>query len=193
MSRICDSLRELSDVTSFEPRPVPVEAVCDALEAVRMSPSAGNVQPWEVAILSDQAVIGRLSECTLDPFMRDDPFLKPSWIGLAPMVAVVCMDVRRARARSGEAGERFATGDIGAAVVCFRIALKESGLSSGVVREFDAAKVRRAIGAPEWVRPEVLVGIGYSGEEAYEAPSLEVQDFAHWGAWDRRLECGARG
>jgi nitroreductase len=59
-------------IRAFLDRPVPREAVVTILEAARWSPSWGNTQPWELAVVGG-ATLKRLTAAMADRFARQVP------------------------------------------------------------------------------------------------------------------------
>mgnify|MGYP002476278835 CR=1 FL=1 len=85
------------------------------LEAAKWMPSAANLQPWEVVVVRERDTKERVVQATLDPFMRDEPDMRPLWLKEAPVLLVFCVDIKRVRTRYGyEKALVVGTGDTGA-------------------------------------------------------------------------------
>jgi len=181
----------LAQTTDYDEAPPAAEAVEAALEAVRVAPSTANLQPWEIVVVREREGKHTLLEATLDPFFRDDPSLRPAWLGSALVVLVFCADVKRVKARfGGERAPAIARQDVAAAVALFRLAALEAGLCTGVVMEFDAARVREALGIPAGVEPLWMVATGYgkggTADGAAEAdwrPVLSLGEILYMERW----------
>ena len=55
-------LRARRSVRSFSPKPVPREAIADAIRAAGTAPSGANLQPWRFVVVGDPATKRRLRE-----------------------------------------------------------------------------------------------------------------------------------
>jgi len=186
--KIDKHLAAVENVRRFDTR-IPEEQILPALlEVAAVTPSAANVQPWEVIVIREKRV--ELAECTLDPLMRDEAGLRQSWIAQAPLILLICIDRKRAAARYGAVGaDRFAVQDSAVLIHNLRLKADELGLRSCWLREFDGNKVRTLFGLPAHVEAMGIIALGYS-EEALEAhPSLALMDFVHIEQWSRYYGC----
>ncbi len=183
---LIDCIRTLGQSVAFSGKGPDEATLAGLLEAVRFAPSTGNLQPWEVVVVRSLDVKGELVDTTLDPFFRDDPSLRPAWIKDAPAVLVFCADVKRVKARYGaDRAFAIASRDVAAAEIAFRLAALEAGVQTGVVLEFDAAKVRRALAIPSGVEPLSMVAVGFArgSSDAEYRPTLPVGEFVHFERW----------
>ncbi|RLI23694.1 nitroreductase, partial [Candidatus Bathyarchaeota archaeon] len=57
---VFEAIRARRSIRSFEPTPIPEEKVMRILEAGRLAPSAGNVQPWHFIVVRDAEKRNRL-------------------------------------------------------------------------------------------------------------------------------------
>jgi nitroreductase len=124
------------------------------LEAARLAPSAGNIQPWVFVVVRDADMKGRLAEAALNQ----------SFIKKAPVVIVVCADPDRSRQRYGGRGENlFCVQDSAAAVQNMLLAAVDLGLG--------------ACWVPESLRPVAVVPVGRPAEKPslpYRRPLGEI-------------------
>jgi len=54
--QVSEALKDRKSIRAFSARPVPREVVTQILEAARWSPSWGNTQPWELAVVGGETV-----------------------------------------------------------------------------------------------------------------------------------------
>src|SRR5512135_2258022 len=94
-------LQKLVDVPEMNGEGPDDGALARILEAARWAPSAANLQPWEVIVIRDGETKERVVQATLDPFLRDEPDLRPLWLKEAPVILVFCTDIKRVRTRYG--------------------------------------------------------------------------------------------
>ena len=163
------------------------DALIRILEMAKWSPSAANLQPWEIILVTNQADKEKVVQATLDPLMRDEPDSRAFWLTDAPMIIIVCADVKRVRARYGkDRALPIALGDLGGFLLAFRVAASAEGWTTGIVREFDRARMRSAFGIPEFIEPLALIAIcreRISSETVIDKPTMDVKDFLHRGKW----------
>ena len=80
---LAELLRRSRNTRFFSTEPVSEEALQGILEIARRTGSAGNLQPWQLIVVDDPAVIGQLA--------ATGPNLEP-WLGGAPLLIVLAMD-----------------------------------------------------------------------------------------------------
>jgi nitroreductase len=138
------------------------------LEAARLAPSAGNIQPWVFVVVRDADMKGRLAEAALNQ----------SFIKKAPVVIVVCADPDRSRQRYGGRGENlFCVQDSAAAVQNMLLAAVDLGLGACWVGAFREDMVKAALRIPESLRPVAVVPVGRPAEKPslpYRRPLGEI-------------------
>lgn len=183
-----NTIRDLLCRDEYLPDAIESGVLKDILEYVKYTPSAGNVQPWEIILVTDPDKFAELTDTLLDPFLREDDELKQEWIANVPVILVMCMDTKRAKVRFGERGIEFGLMDIGAASSNLLLGAWEYGLRGCIVREFDQDRVRTLLGIPPYVMPLMMITMGYSTQEKAFAPTLELEDFVHKDEWAREWE-----
>jgi 5,6-dimethylbenzimidazole synthase len=164
--------------------PIALETLTEILEHVKYTPSMANMQPWEIVVVTNPETRMQLKNALLDPMLREDDELRQDWLLDAPVILVVCMDMRRAKVRFGERGIEFALLDIGAAISNLMLGAWGQGLKGCDVREFDQDKLRKLLEIPKDVLPLSLIALGYSNQDKAVPPTLELDDFVHNEKWD---------
>ena len=121
------------------------------MEALRCSPSAGNVQPWYFYVVVKQDVQSELAEAANRQY----------FIETAAIVFVVCADPELSAATYGERGrELYCYQDTAAAVENLLIVAHMLGYGACWVGAFDEKKARRALDVPDHLRPVAIVPVG---------------------------------
>jgi len=156
-------------IRNYEDKPVEDEKIGMILEACRWSPSAGNRQPWEVIIVDDPNIIEDLAKAALEQM----------WISTAPIVFVVCINERIAKAWYGDRGEMYALETIGAAVQNMMLMAYSLGLGSCFVSAFDEDRVKEILNCPEFIKPAALLPIGYPAENPDPPYRDEISRFTY--------------
>lgn len=77
---LLDLLKERRSIRDFKGEDIHKNVVENILEAGRLSPSGGNEQPWKFGVITDKAVIKRVSEIAYNQ----------KWIESASFLIVLC-------------------------------------------------------------------------------------------------------
>ena len=73
---VFEVIQRRKSVRSYEPTPVPVEKLRKVLEAARLAPSAGNVQPWQFILVMDSDKRKRIARgCRFGRFLAESPVI----------------------------------------------------------------------------------------------------------------------
>lgn len=174
-----DTIQAMQCREEYKPEPIEPEKLINILEHIQLTPSVANLQPWEIVVISNPEMRTKLTRTLLDPMLRDDDESRLEWPAKAPVILVICMDLRRAKVRFGERGTDFALMDIGAAVMNLQLGAWNHGIKSCCIREFDPDKVSTTLELPKNVVPVLLVTLGYSNQDKAPAPTLDLADFIH--------------
>jgi len=85
-------------------------------------------------------------------------------IEAAPLLIVVCADVKASSVRYGSRGSLFAIQDADAATMCLLLAAHDAGLGACWTGAFDDDLVREALSLEEGVLPVAIVSLGWPAE-----------------------------
>lgn len=182
-------LRQRYAARAFKPEKLPEEKVEELIEAVRLTPSALNLQPWRLKVVSDEETKKRLFEHS----MGQEHVLTCSHL------IVFCADldidgvIRRAEGamrRAGFPSERlehmvglaraikdkldrnWAREQVFMALCNAVIAAKALGFDSCPMTGFDPEGYRSVLGLPPTIEPVALCAIGYG--EGPTAPKARL-------------------
>lgn len=140
------------------------------LEAAVVAPSAANIQPWRFVVVRSAEARQRLSEA-----------IKQRWATSAPVVIVVCVDLRPCYARFGDRGERlYGIQDTAAAVENILLTAVDRGLASCWIGAFDADAVREATGISASIEPVAILPVGHSAESATRPARRPLAEVVTW-------------
>jgi len=87
--------------------------------------------------------------------------LSKNFVSKAPLVVVACLDRRISDTYGSRGVDLYAIQDVAASVMNMMLAAHELGLGSVWVGAFDEESVAKILNLPEYLRPVVLVPIGY--------------------------------
>jgi len=144
---VFEVIRVRRSVRSYEPTPVPVEKLRKVLEAARLAPSAGNLQPWHFIVVMDPD-----KRKTIAKGCRFGRFLVES-----PVVIVGCGDQR--------ASPRWYAIDTCIAMENLVLAATGEGLGTCWIGSFNEAKIREMLKIPGHLKVVALLALGYPREK----------------------------
>jgi len=161
-------IKERRSVRRFKNEPIPKETLVKILEAARVAPSAGNVQPWKFMVVRNSNTQQKLADAALGQ----------RWMVTAPVVIVVCAELPRAASAYGQRGvELYALQDTAAAIENMLICAVEEKLAGCWVGAFDEEKVASTLGLnKEKSRPVALVPLGYPNEKPSTPPKRPLDE-----------------
>jgi nitroreductase len=166
---VLEAIRRRRSVRSFVDRPVPDEVVRQIIEAGTWAPSAGNMQAWEFVIVQGDEAERKLVDTTDAGTTARGGVLTQEWIMAAPVVIVVCYELKRMTGRYGQKGRDLLTKlDCMGCVENMILAGVALGLGSCCVVGFDPQALKEALGIPKALTPMLLVPFGYP---AYDPPA----------------------
>ncbi len=71
---VSEAIQKRRSVRSYESTPVPVEKLKTILEAARLAPSAGNIQPWSFIVVTDSYKRRKIAKgCRYGRFLAESP------------------------------------------------------------------------------------------------------------------------
>jgi len=155
----------------FTNQPVETDKLQKVLGSANLAPSAGNLQAYEIYVVTDAKKRDGLS-CAA---------LAQEYIAVAPVALVFCTHPERTEGRYTERGTRLYTvQDATIACTFAMLAATDLGLGTVWVGTFDEKVVRLIVGAPESQVPVVILAIGYPGEFPEQHIRRPLEQLAHW-------------
>ena len=142
-------------VRMFMSDPVSDENIEKILEAARIAPSAGNVQPYEFRVVRDEKILQELVQAALGQ----------GFIARAPVSIVFLEDAKRTEIKYGNRGSQlYVHQDTAIAVAHAHLAAADLGLGSVWVGAFDGYAVARILDVRPGLMPVAILPIGYPAE-----------------------------
>lgn len=143
-----DLAKRRCSVRSFLPKEVEEEKLLEVLEAARVSPSAANLQPWQIVVARDPRLKAKLAEA----YPRD-------WFANAPVILVICVDHNQSWKRTD--GRDYADVDAAIAADHITLAAADLGLGTCWLGAFDLEVCRKALNLPKYMEPVIMMPLGY--------------------------------
>ena len=154
----------------FNSRPVEPEKLTRILEAARSAPSAGNLQSYEIYVVTAVRKRAALAQAAGGQ----------GFVLAAPVDLVFCANPARAREQYGERGERlYALQDATIACTFAMLAGVALGLSNVWVGAFNPFDVGRVIAAPEDQLPVAILPLGYAAAPPETRERRAFNDLVH--------------
>lgn len=165
-----DVMKERHSIRAYQPQAVEPEKLQDLLQTINRAPSAGNLQAYEVYMVTDAE---RKSALCKSAYNQE-------FLMQAPLVLVFCAHAARSSERYQKRGiELYCVQDATIACTFAMLAATALGLSTVWVGAFDETAVREIIGAPQEHRPVAMLPIGYAAETPRNRPRRKLDDLVH--------------
>ena len=174
---VLEAIHQRRSIRDFTDEPVPDELVWQIIEAGTWAPSSGNMQAWEFVVVKDPAARHKLVETTDAGIVSRAGVSTQEWIDDAPVVIVVCYDVKRMTARYGKKGrELLTTLDCMGCVQNMLLAATHFGLGACCIVGFYPQQLKAALPIPKELTPMLLVAMGYPQYQPAPPYRLPVED-----------------
>jgi nitroreductase len=174
---VIEAIYKRRSIRSYTDQPVADEILHQILEAGTQAPSAGNMQAWEFVIIKDPAARRKLVDTTDAGNTARGGVYTQEWIMQAPVVVVVCYDVKRMTGRYGRKGRSMMTlMDCMLCVENMVLAATHFGLGSCCVVGFDPKRLMASLPIPKEITPLLLVPLGYPAQDPSAPYRLPLED-----------------
>ncbi|MCL1979679.1 MAG: nitroreductase family protein [Proteobacteria bacterium] len=149
-------------VRAYADRPVEREKLDQLIEAVRLSPSASNSQPWRLIMVTDPALKDQVARATFSALVSFNQFVPQ-----APVLAVLVIERPKAITQIGAwlKNRDFPLIDIGIAAAHFCLQAAELGLGTCMLGWFDEPAIKRLLRIPDGKRIGLLISLGYAAPD----------------------------
>ena len=147
-----------SSVREYDETPLTQDELDYLVTCAGTAPSAGNLESWDVVVVTDASTRVALAEAALD-----QPHIEK-----APAIFVVCANYVRAMSRYGDRGILYGLEDASIACTYMMLAAHARCLQSCWTGAFDDEAVREVLALPPHIRPVSLLAVG----RGYPPPQL---------------------
>lgn len=165
-------LNKRASIRAYADIPVEEEKLNKILEAVNRAPSAGNLQSFDVYVVTNNNKRKELAIASR----------KQHFIAQAPVVLVFCAHpILRSVIRYRIRGlTLYSLQDGTIACTYAMISATALGLSTVWIGAFNECKVRQIINSPLTHRPIAILPVGYAAVEPRFRPRRRFEDLVHW-------------
>ena len=163
-------IRVRRSVRGYKPDPVEEDVLLRVLGAGRIAPTACNLQPFHLIVVTDPETRQRMQAA----YARD-------WFWTAPVILVGCAEPAKAWKRR----DGWSAAEIDLAIVMDHIILAatEEGLGTCWVCAFDEAKTKEILGIPPEVRVLAMTPLGYPDGNPRPFARKRLADLVHRERW----------
>ncbi len=163
---VLDAITSRRSIRDYENKDIPETMMENLMDALRLAPSAGNLQSRRFYFVFNPGVRSRLARAALNQ----------NFIAKAPLVVVACLDQRIA-ARYGDRGVNlYAVQDVSASIMNMMLVAQELGLGTVWVGAFNEFEVFETLEMPDHLRPIALVPVGYPSRKPGPTPRLSNEE-----------------
>ncbi len=144
---VFEAIQKRKSIRSYEPKPIPNEKLNKILEAARLAPSAGNIQPWRFIVVLDQHKRSIIAKgCRFGRFLDE-----------SPAVIVGCGDQK--------ASPRWHAIDTCIAMENLVLAATGEGFGTCWIGSFNEKTIREMLKIPNRLKVVALLALGYPREK----------------------------
>jgi nitroreductase len=157
-------------VRLFHDTPVEAQKLQQILESVNRAPSAGNLQGYEVYVITAlEQRQGLVQAAGGQEFLAQ-----------APVNLIFCTNSQRSAVRYMQRGEKlYSVQDATIACTYAMLAAEALGLATVWVGAFQEDAVRQAAGIPASLVPVAVLPVGYAAEAPPPRPRRKLEDLVH--------------
>ena len=162
-----------SSVREYEETPLTDDETNYILSCSSTAPSAGNLEAWDVVVVTDEETRLALAEAAFGQ----------QHVGEAPALFVVCANYVRSMSQYGERGILYAVEDATIACTYMMLGAHARGLHSCWTGAFDEDEVREVLDLPSHVRPLAILAAGHGHPPAHLVERMDTGEHVHRDVW----------
>jgi nitroreductase len=163
-------VQERQSIRAFVAKSIESDKVRAILEAANRAPSAGNLQAYEIYLISRRTTLNSLAAASLGQ----------EFVAQAPLALAFCAHPARSSRKYGRRGTvLYSVQDATIACTYAQLAASALGLASVWVGAFDDDAVREAIGVSAELLPVAILPIGYPGEKPDRTSRRSLDSLVH--------------
>jgi len=175
---VTEAIRKRRSIKKYLDIPVEWDKIGSILDAGRLAPSAGNLQPWKFMVVLNQENRKKISEACFQQY----------WMQTAPVHIVISAEFNKMERFYGVRGERlYSIQSCAVAASQMMLEAINQGLACCFVSAFDEEMLKRYFKIPDFARPQVVLTIGYPAEEVPLPPKYTLNDIVHLEKFGNKL------
>ncbi|MHA2281190.1 MAG: nitroreductase family protein [Promethearchaeota archaeon] len=170
---LVEAIKARRSVRRFTDKPVDDNLIKQIIELGNLAPSAGNLQPRDFVIVKDENAKNQLAQAALNQ----------KFISQAPVLIVVCANMKRVTPYGNRGHELYCLQDTAASIQNMLLSIVDLGLSSCWVGAFNENEVVDILDLPSYVRPVAILPIGYSDTKSGSSSRIPIEDLIRYEKW----------
>lgn len=159
-----NEIYERTSVRDFRNQEISKELLYHIIEAGTYAPSSGNMQPWEFIVIDDDQSKEMAVSSTFSGYYTKSASHQ-QWIRTAPIVLLICTNLKRTASRYGRLAEKWASIDTANAVQNILLTATANGLVGCWVGGIDEQQIKEYFNLPSYVNPIGLLPLGYPNKK----------------------------
>ena len=172
-SDFLDFLKSRSSVRSYDSVPLQEDDIGYILKCAGTAPSAGNLESWDVIVVTDKEIQAALAEAAFDQVHVEE----------AGAIFAVCANYVRSMSRYGERGILYGLEDATIACTYMMLAAHAKKLHSCWTGAFDDDEVREILALPQHIRPIALLAVGRGAPPSVYTTRMDAGEHVHRDIW----------
>lgn len=158
MNSFNELILKRQSVRKYKNREVGRDKIQRIVEAVQLSPSACNSQPWRVVVVDEPELKDKVARATFNTMISFNKFTVE-----APAIAVLVIEKAKliAQIGGGIKNMEYPQIDIGIAAAHFCLQAAELGLGTCMIGWFDERKIKQLLHIPDKRKIGLLITLGY--------------------------------
>jgi len=155
---------------AYRPDPVEDEKLQQVLEAMRLAPSATNLQPYRFIVVHTAGREAELNRVYFQPWFVEPPI-------------VICACAIPAAAWRRVDGKRYTDIDVAIAMDHLTLAATDVGLGTCWVASFDVRAAHEVLGIPPGIEPLALTPLGYPADQPEPKERKPLSELVRYENW----------
>jgi nitroreductase len=154
---VMEAIEKRRTIRRFLQKPIPFEDLKLLVNAGRLAPSGGNLQPWEFLVIDDTALLEPVfSTLAWAAYLGPEGTPKE---GERPVAYIVILNNKKLKSITSSA-------DFGAAIENILLAAVEKGIGTCWIGSVKREKLAQILNIPDTYSIEYVIALGYPAETA---------------------------
>lgn len=156
-----DVIKNRRSIRSYKSDPVPQEALQRIAEAVYFAPSACNMKPWKIKLVTDPELRAKIAANYTQP-----------WLAEAPAIAVIMGNDKQCWQRFE--GDPIVQVDVGIAMEHLVLAATAEGLATCWICAYEIEKMNATLDVKDSWNVLAISPLGYSDATPKDVPHKDI-------------------
>ena len=173
-----DAIEKFHNVKRFSQKKPDWRDIVECIDTARYAPMAGDNFTLKFILIDDHETIQKLAQYSQQQFIQDTQY-----------VIVICSNPKRTKTLYKERGEKYVTGQAGAAIQNILLSLTEKKLNTYWVRHFVDSMIKTELKIPQDIEIEALLPIGYEFGKTKKKEKIDLNAILYFKKWrNKRLK-----